>query len=219
MITLPITHVCSLGSFCHTASHLQRYALRDCAYPFDWALSSPKMVMDCLRDDFATFLDSSHHEQMEPSISSNHRIYGTMVSGRNFEGINNQNLTFPHRDITLPEHYQYYQRCVERFRTLLSRAEPKLFILCIQDEEYDPIEIRELRDQLRTKTENAHILCISLFNDRESRYTFDQEDGIRYLKIHTYSRSDGRGFAKDANNDYLHYLLQCLYTFEKLQNV
>ena len=209
-----IQHVCSLGSFCHTAYHLQQYHMRHAAYPFDWTLSSPRMVMDCLRDDFQAFLDPAQHVMVDPGISSNHLAYGSMVWGKNFDGIFNQHLTFAHKDITTTTDYAYYQRCVERFRALLSSPEPKLFILTAQDMEYDPQEIHELRDMLRQRTQNSHVLCISLFNENESRYTFDQEDGIKYLKIYTYSRSDGRGFAKAHDNEYLQYLIKCLYEFE-----
>lgn len=187
--------------------------MRNAAYPFDWTLSSPQMVMDCLRDDFQAFLDPKQHAIVDPGISSNHLVYGTMVWGRNFDGVFNQHLTFAHKDITTTDHYAYYQRCVERFRVLLSSPEPKLFILIAQDMEYNMQEIHALRDMLRERTQNSYILCISLFNENESRYTFDQEDGIKYLKIYTYSRSDGRGFANVCDNEYLHYLIHCLYTF------
>jgi hypothetical protein len=213
-----IRHVCSLGSFCHTASHLQRYHLRTGAYPFDWTLSNPAMVLDCLRDDFATFLDKTHYSVVDPGISSNHAIYGSMVIGKNFEGIVNKNLTFAHRDVTTPADYEYYQRTVERFRKLLESPESKLFIFTAQDAEYNPEEIRAIRDLLRQKTQNVHLLCISLFNEEQSRYTFDQEDGIRYMKIYTYSRSDGRGYACLADNDYFQYLIECLYTFEPIKD-
>jgi hypothetical protein len=188
--------------------------MRQEAYPFDWTLSSPQMVMDCLRDDFQTFLDPAQHVTVDPGISSNHLIYGSMVWGKNFDGIVNQHLTFAHRDVTTPEHYAYYQRCVERFRSLLRSPEPKLFILIAQDTEYDPQEIRMLREMLCQRTPQSYILCISLFNENESRYTFDQEDGIKYLKVYTYSRSDGRGFARALDSAYLHYLMNCLYDFK-----
>jgi len=209
-----IKHVCSLGSFCHTASQLQQYHMRNAAYPFDWTLSSPQMVMDCLRDDFQTFLDPAQHVTVEPGISSNHLVYGSMVWGKNFDGVLNRDITFTHKDVTLADHYAYYQRCVERFRTLLLSPDPKLFILTAQDMEYNQQEIHKLHDMLRQRTQNSYLLCISLFNENESRYTFDQEDGIKYLKVYTYSRSDGRGFANVCDNEYLQYLINCLYEFQ-----
>ena len=202
--------ICSLGSFCHTASYLQKNGLKQVSYPFDWALSSPQMVIDCLKDDFKTFLDPIYHQQVDPGISSNHTKYGTMVSTKNFEGLINQNLTFAHKDITQPDTLAYYQRCVERFRTLLALPDRKWFIMCTQDIEYDVKDIHELRDVLQQKTQHATLLCISLFNDIESRYQYDQEDGIRYLKIWSYSRSDGRGFAMERDNEYMAYLIKAI---------
>lgn len=61
-----------------------------------------------------------------------------MVWGKNFDGVFNQHLTFAHKDVTITADYAYYQRCVERFRTLLSSPESKIFILMAQDMEYDP---------------------------------------------------------------------------------
>jgi hypothetical protein len=59
---MEINYVCSLGSFCHTAFHLDNYKMRNCAYPFDYILSSPEMVIDCLIDDFKVFLDKKYHK-------------------------------------------------------------------------------------------------------------------------------------------------------------
>jgi hypothetical protein len=82
--------------------------MRNVAYPFDWVLSSPRLVMDCLRDDFQTFLDSTQHITVEPGISSNHLIYGAMVWGKNFDRVFNQHLTFAHKDVTTADDYVYY---------------------------------------------------------------------------------------------------------------
>lgn len=169
-----IHHVCSLGSFCHTASHLERYNMRNSTYPFDWTLSSPQMVLDCLRDDFKTFLDPTHHVTVEPGISSNHRMYGSLVWGKNFDGIVKRNITFIHKDITMDEHYIYYKRCVERFRALLALPEPKLFILTAQDMEYNQQEIHELRDMLCQKTK-IHTYYVY-------RYSMIMNHAIRLIK-------------------------------------
>ena len=66
---------------------------------------------------------------------------------------------------------------------------------------------------LRQRTQKSYLLCISLFNENESRYTFNQEDEIKYLKVYTYSRSDGRGFANACDNEYLDDLIHYLYKF------
>jgi hypothetical protein len=56
------TRVISVGSQCATAGEIQRFGLKKASYPFDWLYSSLGMVADCIEDDFADFLDRSHHE-------------------------------------------------------------------------------------------------------------------------------------------------------------
>lgn len=146
--------------------------MRNGAYPFDWTLSSPQMIIDCLRDDFHTFLDPTQHVTVEPGISSNHLVYGSMVWGKNFDGIVNRNITFTHKDITIDKHYEYYKRCVERFRALLASPESKLFILTAQDMEYNQQEIYKLRDMLRQR---IHIYCVY-------RYSMIMNRGIRLIR-------------------------------------
>jgi Putative papain-like cysteine peptidase (DUF1796) len=209
-----IKHVCSLGSFCHTAAHLKRFNMRTCSYPFDWIISSPRMVIECIRDDFKTFMNPVHHVPLQAGISSNHLIYGNMSWGNNFLGKPPIGLTFNHRDITLPENYAYYERCIQRFRTLLASPESKLFILITQDVEYDPNEIHELRDLLREKTTNFKILCITLQNDNNMHSHIDSVDEIIYLKLFSYGRSGGWGLAHEEEDKFLNYIINCYYSFE-----
>ena len=207
-----IHHIVSLGTFCHMASHLQRYNMRKCSYPFDWILSSPKMVMDCLRDDFRTFLDPKYHRSMGDG-TSNHVVYGSMVHGNNFHGTPTLNHTFTHKDITDPATHASYVRAVERFRKVLSSPDSKLFVLCTQDVVFDRKEIEELHQLLDQITTNAQLLCISLHNDYTTHYSVEHEGNVKYVKMYMYSRSDGRGFAKPDENDRFQDMLTSLYSF------
>lgn len=206
-----IHHIVSLGTFCHMASHLQRYNMRKCSYPFDWILSSPKMVMECLRDDFKTFLDPKYHRSMGDG-TSNHVVYGSMVHGNNFHGTPTLNHTFTHKDITDPATHASYVRAVERFRAVLSSPDPKLFVLCTQDVVFDRTEIEKLQSLLDQMTTNAQILCISLHNDYTTHYSVEHDGKVKYVKMYTYSRSDGRGFAKPDENDRFQDILTSLYS-------
>ena len=207
-----IRSVCPLGTFCHMASHLQRYNMRKCSYPFDWILSSPKMIMDCLRDDFKTFLDPTFHRSMGNGTST-HTLYGSMVLGNNFNGTVTTNHTFTHKDITDPATYASYVRSVQRFRELLSSPDSKLFVLCTQDVVFDRKEIQELQTLLNEQTTNAQILCVSLHNDYTTHYSVEHDDNVKYVKMYTYSRSDGRGYAKPDENDRFQEMLSSLYSF------
>ena len=212
-----IQQICSLGTFCHTANHYQLRGLRHCSYPFDWILSSPTLVLDCLRDDFQTFMNPSHHIKIGENIS-NHAIYGTMVLGNNFQGKHPQHITFTHRDITNPETYQYYQRCIERFYNLLQQPGEKLFVLTTQDVEYDREIIQTLYEELTKRSNGVHLLCVSFFNDY-GFHTHVEKGPIAYMKVYTYSRTDGRGFAIPQDNDYFHDALVSHYDLSACKKV
>jgi len=210
-----IEQVVSLGCFCHTANHFQRKGIRTCSHPFDWILSSPEMVLACLRDDFATFLNPQYHERLGDDIS-NHTLYGTMVLGNNFQGERPQNIMFTHRDVTQPENRAYYERCVERFRGVLRSSLPTLFVLTAQDVAFDATVIQELHDELSSRIASFHLLCVSYYNDyhfRQESWTDPTRPRIRYMNVYTYSRTDGRGFAIETENDLFHDALQKHYVF------
>ena len=199
--------IVSLGSFCHLASHLKKREARTCSYPFDWALTSPAVIADCLRDDFARFLDPAEHEACAQH-TSNHRTYGQQVTGLNFQGAKSIGHTFTHKDITTPEGLAYYTRCVERFRAMLAMPGSTLFVFCATDEDYEPNEIEEVQSLLASRCAGAFdIVCLTLRNDYSARYTLRQKNGIVYGTTWTYSRSDGRGYAADNDNHYFHGVL------------
>ncbi|WP_317453914.1 DUF1796 family putative cysteine peptidase [Klebsiella quasipneumoniae] len=56
-----VKHIVSLGSHCLTSWTLKKFNLKKISLPFDWIFSCPAMVIDCLRDDFQTFLDKNEY--------------------------------------------------------------------------------------------------------------------------------------------------------------
>ena len=67
------------------------------------------MVIDCIEDDFDTFLDRRYFRSVEGKRRCDHIAYRDKFG---LESIIN------HRDPTKPADYAYYVRCVERFRHL-----------------------------------------------------------------------------------------------------
>ena len=110
---MEIKHVCSLGSLCHTSQMLKQNKLKKCSYPFDWIFSTSDVVIDCIKDDFKKFLDKSYY--ISKGGYAGHSIYNSL------------NM-FAHRDpLTNEDDYNYYIRCVDRFKQLLQYEENKLF--------------------------------------------------------------------------------------------
>ena len=54
---MSFSHVCSLGTICHTGRFMQRLKIKNSSYPFDWVFSDSKGVIDCLQDGFDKLLD------------------------------------------------------------------------------------------------------------------------------------------------------------------
>lgn len=119
----PVAHLASLGSFCLPGNIMRHHGLRRYSLPFDWIFSSPQMLIDCLTDDFAAFLDPRYYRSISESRwnpGAEHELYLEKY------GIP---AVFAHRDPTREQDYLYFTRCVARFRTLLSSPDPKLFLI------------------------------------------------------------------------------------------
>ncbi len=124
-------HIASIGSHCLTSYTLKQSGLKDFSGPFDWIFSNVRMVIHCLSDDFSTFLNRRWHESVPAELRvaeganlSEHVYY------RDKFGVK---FVFNHFDITEESHYQYYVRCVERFRAAINGRDPCL-LLCITQE-------------------------------------------------------------------------------------
>lgn len=123
MVTQAGDKVISLGSICITGKLLQRMGLKTESYPFDWIYSAPNMVAHCLDDDFTTLLDKSQFvPHLEgPGGQCFHKFYNDYAK--------HKNPIFNHHDPSTEEGYRYFQRCVDRFRAVLSSSSPKLLVL------------------------------------------------------------------------------------------
>ena len=110
--------IVSLGDNCLPAFYLKKYALRDRSYPWDWIQSNIKMVIHMLTDNFVKFLD--------PDISE--MFYSNAFL--------DAKSIFNHHDLHKVAHLEYYQRCVDRFRSLAtcSPESPIIFVMSINQE-------------------------------------------------------------------------------------
>ena len=118
-MSIEITHVCSLGFFCHTAEFIKRQGYRLESYPFDWICSDIDIVTNCIEDNFQTLLDKTKYVPIKGRESQ--RCCGHISYTLN---------CFNHIDpLNKEEDYDYLLRCVSRFRDMLKRTERKLFII------------------------------------------------------------------------------------------
>jgi len=204
---IEIDHVISIGSCCHTATFLKENGFKLCSFPFDWVFSGAHVVYEILADNFNNFLNRELYTPFTESRNG-HKIYGYRF--------------FNHKYPIGDRDYEYYKRCVDRFRYVLNKIdEPKLFIMSnmchekYQNFDYDNDKkyIGKIKEILDTMTSNHYILYIDpitptgnistrksmIFNNKN--YEVEIEDNIFYIKLYVDSISDGVRFLDKADNE------------------
>jgi hypothetical protein len=157
----PVSHLVSLGSFCLPSLICRDNGLRRYSLPFDWIFSTPRMVRDCLADDFAEFLDRSHYRSvshLRKDPGAEHELYRARYD---------LPALFAHRDPTRETDYLYYTRCVTRFRQLMRSEDAKLFWLIGRANHDLTNEFPLLVEALTRATTNFVLLCVELLDPTE----------------------------------------------------
>ena len=201
---MEINHACSFGTLCHSARILKRNELKICSYPFDWIFSNPNMIIDCIEDEFVRFLDKSYYIDVA-ECTCRHYYY-------------TEGITFNHHNPLINEkHYDYYVRCVDRFKKLLEYQEHKLFIMTfvnmICTNEDKKRDIINFNNRLSTHVTNYTLLIISHIPDGSANHEFTYHDNIHFLELHTISKTDGVEFSDKSDTEYFDDILKTKYTF------
>ena len=205
-----IHHVCSLGTLCLSAQLCKDMKLKLESYPFDWIYSSFKTIMHCINDDFKIFLDKLYYTDVKDKLVG-HRQCGHTLYHSNM---------FYHHDPRNDDDYNYYKRCVERFRHLLTVNENKLFMISFDNQlknNCDDIktQVSELNKFLKTLANNYYILVvIHIPNQDSTYYTITSDDNINFLELYTKSRSYGTGFDNKNEYAYLQRTILDSYSFQ-----
>ena len=142
----PVKSVASIGTHCLTSFTLKKIGLKKKSGPFDWVFSSIPMVTHCIEDDFTTFLDKRHFQPVPANARSSedvnlcdHAFY------RDRFGVAH---VFNHYDISVGHVYDYYVRCVDRFRTAL-RSNHRNLLIGVAPETVVDDEFSKLCDALK----------------------------------------------------------------------
>ena len=210
LIDKNFNYVCSLGTLCHTAYFIKRHNLKKCSYPFDWIFSNINVVIDCLKDDFKKFLDKDNyidHSSNNPELCG-HKIYNSAM--------------FNHTSPRTEEGYEYFVRCVNRFRNLLLKKEKKLFVIMSVNDEYNNIEnsLIELNNELKNITCNFNILYINHHAGiLENSHSIVDIDNIDILELCTTSISNGVDFNNNDDNIYLDKIFTSNYKFDIIDEI
>lgn len=199
-----IFHTCSLGSVCHSSQMLKRNKYKLCSYPFDWIYSNCDNIIDCIEDDFNIFLDKSYY------INISFKKYGHSKYEKY--------MWRHHNSLKNIDHYNYYVRCVDRFRSLLKKQEHKLFVMMLINKNSDDFnddfknKIIDFDNKFSKHTNNYTLLVIChMPNQQQTQHTFMYCNNVHFLELHTLSISTGLKFENCNDNIYLDNIIKSNY--------
>jgi hypothetical protein len=201
---MEIKYVCSLGSLCHSSQILKQNNLKKCSYPFDWIFSNYNNIIHCMIDDFKIFLDKSYYISISDKQCGHLYYHKQMFNHHN--PLNNEN------------DYNYYIRCVNRFKQLIQYEEHKLFIMIFPNmnnlEEKLKNNIIDFNNKFSKYTKNYTLFVIfHIKNKANNHHIFTHNDNIDFLELHTLSPSDGNRFININDNIYLNNIINKTYNF------
>jgi hypothetical protein len=195
------TNACSLGPICQSSNILKQNKLKMYSYPFDWIFSTPEIISHCLEDDFNAFLNKSNYTKI--SINQcGHLCY-------------HKQMFYHHNPLMCENDYNYFVRCVIRFKQLLVDDTFKLFLMIFVNYN-DNLNFEQIKhsvilfnNNLCEKTTNYKLLCIYNIANKECNYhEFTNNGNIWFLELHTLSKSDGLKFENNCDNIYLNKIMQ-----------
>eukprot|EP00928_Gymnodinium_smaydae_P030536 TRINITY_DN22685_c0_g1_i1.p1 TRINITY_DN22685_c0_g1~~TRINITY_DN22685_c0_g1_i1.p1 ORF type:complete len:649 (+),score=90.07 TRINITY_DN22685_c0_g1_i1:38-1984(+) len=168
----PITrfqHHISLGPRCTNTSSVYK-AQRKYAGPFDWIFSSPRIVVDCLRDGFASYLDASALYEVATvfdavglppgSAPRDRKLVGHTRYSEMTEGVG-RGVIFNHHNPLTDEGYKYISRCAQRFMLALRLDEQKLYsFINIDRKLWDVDAVSTLFEELARRDHGGFLLIV-----------------------------------------------------------
>jgi hypothetical protein len=162
--------------------------------------------MHCIEDNFNIFLDKSYYVDVSQSKCGHSKYNDCMFNH--------------HNPLKNADHYNYYVRCVHRFKHLLQTQEHKLFTMIFVNGEYDSHSnnflnnIIDFNNKLSNHTSNYTLLVIINYPCKEmNHHVFTYTDNIHFLELHTISTSNGVNFQNNNDNIYLDNVIKSKYNF------
>jgi hypothetical protein len=201
---MEIKYTCSLGTLCQSSQILKNNNLKKCSYPFDWIFSNPTNILHCIEDDFKIFLNKSYYKSISKTICG-HKYY-------------HPNMWRHHNPLKNKSDYDYYVRCISRFKELLKNQENKLFIMIFVNkndvDEKLKNDIIDFNNKFSKYTQNYKLLTIFHIKDKKKNYhNLTHIDNIDFLELHTLSKSSGVKFINNNDNNYLNKIIIKTYNF------
>jgi hypothetical protein len=188
--------VIGLGTLCLTSQTLKQMGFKNSSMPFDWIFSSPEMVEHAIADDFREFLDRKNLKAVPNDLRPelDHYLADNVFYRDNF-GM--KYIYNHHNPDDNDDDYDYFCRCVDRFRSTLNSSKKVLFVM------FQHYHGRPGLDKLSTygglaKLLYPHsLLCVEAYSsgDQQPSYrTVDMNGNLEVGQFGYTSPCDGLNF-------------------------
>ena len=155
--------IVSLGNYCLTSMILKDHNLKNNSYPYDWMVTCINNVSHCIKDNFSEFLNKNNYHYIHNKTKNTFYYDNTlklfpkkMLAGKDHQ----------HHNFSNQEHYDYINRCVNRFNELdkfnkiiFVMIQP-LYLLNNKENDYD---VKSLYNILFNKFSNSKVILL-VFN-------------------------------------------------------
>lgn len=197
-----LKNACSLGPLCQSSQILKDNKIKTCSYPFDWIFSDCDMILHCIKNDFNKFLDKGYYNAIAYNRCGHSYYHNTMFNHHN--PLENEN------------DYEYFRRCICRFKELLNCHEPKLFIMTFINMDHVQEELKnkliEFNNNFAKYTKNYVLLVIfHIKHKKNNHHDITYHDNIHFLELHTISHSNGKCFHDNNDTTYLNNIINQKY--------
>lgn len=205
-------YACPIGNYCFSAALLNMIKSREMALPFDWLFTTPKFTTEVLKNDFQDFLDPKYYVDIALNEPDNERQAGHTLYHENF---------FNHKDPRQKLDYDYYVRCVVRFREFIKLEGKKLFICSYKNLENkmgdsEMSEIFELNKIISEITQDHHLLChINYPNNKDLKHEITKMGNITFFELYTKENNHGLGYGNSEDNEYFFEIFNTLFNHKK----
>lgn len=193
-------NVISLGWFCSVALELERFGLRNSSQPFDWLLTDYESLIDCIKNDFANFLEYENLMQYDTNPAFYYDNYYKIHFYHDF-----------HACIPLSEQLRAvkdrYKRRIERFMSDIRK--PSLLIRYIEDQAE--------ADYINSNFENIHCFFKEFNEDNEIIYVAN-EDIVTNFDVYTVRKDENDTVARkfvDKNKELERFLKSDVFNGKK----
>lgn len=181
--------IVGLGTLCLTSQLLKQMGLKQASMPFDWIFSSPEMIAHAIRDDFGEFLARDNITTVPVSRRPDPALYrADHVYYRDRFGVN---FVFNHHDPSQSEDdYQYFVRCADRFRSILS-GDKVLFLLFKHLHEDHDTRATAAYSDLASLVHPHDLMCVEISTQLGSKPSYDVVVSDGNLEIGRFRTSAG----------------------------